>query len=51
MGDSSNPKWRRVAVRAVQIQETKVNGSPGKIKLFSKYDYSVGLIVYRAFGS
>ena len=31
MGDSSNPKWRRVAVRAVQIQDsTKVNGSAGK---------------------
>ena len=34
MGDSSNPKWRRVAVRAVQIQETKVNGSAGKTILF-----------------
>ena len=27
MGDSSNPKWRRVAVRAVQLQDSpKVNG-------------------------
>ena len=34
MGDSSNPKWRRVAVRAVQIQETKINGSAGKINYF-----------------
>ena len=34
MGDSSNPKWRRVAVRAVQIQETKINGSAGKTKYF-----------------
>ena len=34
MGDSSNPKWRRVAVRAVQIQETKVNGSTDKILFF-----------------
>ena len=40
MGDSSNPKWRRVAVRAVQLQENKVNGgtphltgSPGSSKL------------------
>ena len=27
MGDSSNPKWRRVAVRAVQLQDSpKING-------------------------
>ena len=27
MGDSSNPKWRRVAVRAIQLQDApKVNG-------------------------